>query len=177
MIGVERVVRLSQAFLRFLLIGGLLAAVLSGCAATKPSVREALVESDRMALRQATQDALENNKVGEATSWANETTGARGTVLPTRTFEDYGRPCREFQQSASTEMRTAFAYGTGCRDGAGSWEIIRYSGLMDAEPGGRPRPRYYADPWDPWDPWWGYRYPYGPYGPRFGLGLSFGHVF
>ena len=166
-----------RSFPRLVLAGAVLIVGLAGCAATEPDVRETLIEADREAMRQATQDALENNKTGEATSWSNETTGARGTVIHTRTIENGARPCRDFQQSASTGTRTAFAYGTGCREGAGSWEIVDYSGLMDAERGGRPRPRYYSDRWDPWDPWWGYRYPYYAYGPRFGLGLSFGHYF
>lgn len=157
-------------------LGGvmLMAVGSAGCAHYEESyVEEVMVPSEAEAIRETTVGALENNPVGESSSWSNAETGGRGTVMPTRTYEDTADgPCREFQQTYTKEGETAFAYGTACREPDGTWETVDYSGWHESERrySGYPYGRgYYGYPY--------YRYPpyYHAYGPR--IGFHFGHHF
>jgi surface antigen len=157
-------------------------AMLAGCE-TVPTVGERLDNADLSLIATATQQALEQNKVGVSANWTNPANGHRGTVMPTRTFAAAGGvPCRNFQQMATVAGQTIRAFDTACRDPAGTWASTGYGSLTDAIRTGStdyasmgPAYGYYGGPWCGWswrDP---YCYPY--YGPSFafGLGLGFHH--
>ena len=72
-----------------------------------------------------TQSALESQKVGETSSWANPDTGHKGEVTPTRTYQSAeGAPCREFTQTIYVEGDYEKVEGKACRNSEGSWEVI-----------------------------------------------------
>lgn len=159
----------------------LLAAAIGGCANGYVDVASRLDAGDLAQLASATQQALENNKVGQSSNWVNEANGHLGTVTPTRTFKAGETPCRDFQQTATVEGQTIFAYDTACRTGDGSWRSKNFGSLSQAiRDGDYRRPGYprrygYYDPWCRWpyhdpfcDPWYGHGY-YG-YGPSMRLG-------
>lgn len=68
--------------------------------------------------------ALEYNKVGTTSSWRNPDSGASGTFTPTKTYENHGQYCREYNQTVSVGGKTEKAYGTACRQPDGSWKVM-----------------------------------------------------
>lgn len=163
----------------------LLAALcLGGCASDGAGPR-GLDATDLPLIAEATRDTLEKNKVGESANWSNSATGNVGTITPTRTLASQGeRPCREFQQTATIEGRTRFAYDTACRNADGGWYSLNHESLADAIRYGsayaqpydrRYDRRYYRDPF--YDPWC--RYPYRDRwcGPHSGFSMGLGSRF
>ncbi|MGH8194818.1 MAG: RT0821/Lpp0805 family surface protein [Woeseiaceae bacterium] len=71
-----------------------------------------------------TAHALEENETGETSAWENPDTGNEFWVTPTETFEDSGRPCREFDFRVETEEGEDEQERTACRDSDGTWEIV-----------------------------------------------------
>ena len=72
-----------------------------------------------------TQSALESQKVGETSSWANPDTGHKGEVTPTRTYQSAeGAPCREFTQTIYVEGDYEKVDGKACRNSKGAWEVV-----------------------------------------------------
>ena len=72
-----------------------------------------------------TQSALESQKVGETSSWANPDTGHKGEVTPTRTYQSAeGAPCREFTQTIYVEGDYEQVDGKACRNSKGAWEVV-----------------------------------------------------
>jgi surface antigen len=141
------------------------------------------------------QNALENNRTNQASTWVNPDSGASGTVVPVRTFQNaQGLPCREFQRSIVIGGRQELGYGTACRQPDGTWHTVATQ--RAAAPVERrttvyvrevPRPRYTpyypsypygyspyrADPYGYYAPW-GYGYPYWfPFHFTFDLGFLF----
>lgn len=176
-----------------------LALVLAGCVAPELVEGEPLDGADRELIESATQQALEGNKVGQGTNWANPDRGTLGTVTPTRTFfADSEQPCRDYQQTLIQGGSTTFAYGTACRHGDGLWRNVDAAGPgLLAEGFGRPhsysrayryRPYYgyypypftfqlrhrYGYPYHYGYPGYGYRYGHGGRG---GFRLRFGYVY
>ncbi len=84
---------------------------------------------DRAVMAEATQTGLEDKATGEGLNWTNPKSGHRGTVTPLRTFEDDGRPCREYQQTVTIEGTTLTAVGTACRDDDGEWTTTEFTGF------------------------------------------------
>ncbi|MHB8767145.1 MAG: RT0821/Lpp0805 family surface protein [Deferrisomatales bacterium] len=71
------------------------------------------------------QQALERNKVGQASSWVNPDTGNQVVVTPTKTYQVAGGDyCREFQSEVTVGGKKERAYGTACRQPDGSWKIV-----------------------------------------------------
>jgi surface antigen len=68
--------------------------------------------------------ALEENETGETAAWENPDTGNEFWVTPTETFEDSGRPCREFEFRVETEDGEDEQERTACRNSDGTWEIV-----------------------------------------------------
>lgn len=145
---------------------GLLAAACTGLDEARR-----LTPKDVQLMDGAVQRALETNKVGEGSNWSNPDSGHAGTVTPLRTVERWaGRPCRDYQQTATVAGETEVAYDTACRRPNGDWESLHYGGLAGF---GSYRPSYprgfHHDPY--WDPHFGYpyrcRWPCYGY-PRFG---------
>ena len=76
--------------------------------------------------RMKTAEALNNNRTGQSTTWTNPDTGEEYTVTPTRTFEESGGPCREFELDATVggepDQKVS---GTACLQPDGSWKIVQ----------------------------------------------------
>lgn len=99
---------------------GALLGLLAGSEAGK-----SLDRVDQMHAAQTTQTALEANRSGITSTWANPDTGHSGTVTPVRTYETpQGQNCREFQQTVTIGGKSESAYGTACRQADGSWKIV-----------------------------------------------------
>lgn len=180
-------------------LAAVLALVLAGCVAPELAEGEPLDGADRALIAETTQQALELNKVGQGTNWANPDHGTVGTVTPTRTFyADAEQPCRDYQQTLTRGGSTTFAYGTACRHGDGIWRNVDAAGPgLLAEGFGRPysyRRAYRYRPYYSTYPYrytfrlrhrYGYPYHYGysGHGRRYGHGgrggfrLRFGYVY
>lgn len=90
-----------------------------------PTYLAAIGQGDEFYTASARQFALEATKVGEVTSWHTPTSGNRGSVTPTRTYQTAaGQYCREFQQTVTVGGRTESAYGAACRQPDGTWQIL-----------------------------------------------------
>ena len=166
-------------------LGAVVAATLglAACADVTVATRD-LDATDLRLIAEATQDTLEKNKIGESANWSNPATGDIGTITPTRTFTQDNRPCRDFQQTATIDGRTRFAYDIACRNADGSWysvsreslaDAIRYGSSSYARAYDRYYDPYYRDPF--YDPWC--RFPYRDRwcGPRSGFSMGFGSRF
>lgn len=107
---------------------------LGACAEPPTDVAAQLQASDLQAIADATQAALEKNAIGESTNWTNPATGHLGTVTPTATAAGTGKdaPCRQFQQTATAEQRTAIVYDTACRGADGRWASVDRDSLSEA---------------------------------------------
>jgi surface antigen len=81
---------------------------------------------DQMRASRTHQYALEQNTVGQTSTWANPDSGHSGSVTPTRTFTSSasGQPCREYQLTVTIDRQTEQAYGRACRKADGSWQIV-----------------------------------------------------
>lgn len=67
--------------------------------------------------------ALESNRVGTVSTWTNPDTGARGSIIPTKTYERNHQYCREFNQTIEIGGRKQQGHGTACRNPDGTWEM------------------------------------------------------
>lgn len=74
--------------------------------------------------RRYTAQVLEENRTGETASWENPDTGNEFEVTPVETFEDSGRPCREFEFRVETDNGSDVEERTACREADGTWEIV-----------------------------------------------------
>ncbi len=73
---------------------------------------------------QAANNAFENARTGEASTWRNPDSGNSGSITPTRTYQaPSGGYCREYQQDIIVGGETHKSYGTACRQPDGSWKI------------------------------------------------------
>lgn len=94
--------------------GALLGAYLGG------NVGRTMDDVDRM----KTHRTLEGNPTGQSTTWQNPDSGNRYDVTPTRTYEESGRPCRDYTTEAWIEGRRETVRGTACREPDGSWRAV-----------------------------------------------------
>ncbi len=98
-------------------------AVLGGIIGSE--VGKSLDRADRAYMHRTTQQSLETQRSGQASTWRNPDNRHSGTVTPTRSYQrESGQPCREFQQTVTIDGRTERAYGTACRQSDGSWKIV-----------------------------------------------------
>ena len=87
-------------------------------------VGKSLDKADRLAMRQATYDALEYGDSGSPTTWTNPDTGNSGEVVPQPAVRRAdGTPCREFWTTLTIGGEKQQAYGTACRQADGSWKL------------------------------------------------------
>ena len=107
--------------------GGQLVAVAVGTmlgAVMGSEVGKSLDKADRLAMQQATHDALEYGESGSPTTWTNPDSGNSGEIVPQRaTLQADGRYCREYWKSVTIAGEKQQAYGTACRQADGSWRI------------------------------------------------------
>jgi surface antigen len=129
-----------------------------------------LDRADQVSMQQSSQIALETNRTNYASTWVNPDTGHSGSLTPTRTYQSSsGRYCREYQQTVIINGEQHEAYGTACRQGDGSWQIVAPGQPVEVKQVTRVR---YVDP----DPYVDYRYRnrYGYYSPFRGF-ISLGY--
>ena len=65
---------------------------------------------------------LETARTGTTESWENPDSGARYRVTPTRTYENKGTPCRDYQTEAWIDGKRETVVGTACRQSDGTWQ-------------------------------------------------------
>lgn len=83
------------------------------------SVGRSMDELDRLKLSHT----LETVRTGVPSQWRNPDTGNQYTVVPTRTYETTGAPCREFTLNGNIGGRKEQIYGTACRQPDGNWQV------------------------------------------------------
>lgn len=91
------------------------------------SIGSSLEKADQLSAQKSTYQALEYNRVGQASSWNNTDTSKQtyGNAMPTRTYRlSSGQYCREYQQDITVGGQLQRAYGTACRQRDGSWKIV-----------------------------------------------------
>ena len=67
-------------------------------------------------------NALENNRVGQTTSWSDPDR-SNHTLTPTQTYNENSRPCRNFRQTVEIGGQTEIMTGKACRQDDGSWPL------------------------------------------------------
>ncbi len=101
------------------IVGGVLLGGLVGGA-----IGNHLDQRDKELAIQAANNAFENARTGEASTWRNPDSGNSGSITPTRTYQaPSGGYCREYQQDIIVGGETHKSYGTACRQPDGSWKI------------------------------------------------------
>lgn len=71
------------------------------------------------------QQTLEYNHDNTPTAWVNPNSHNQYTVVPVRTYQQEGRPCREYTTSAVIGGKRQQVYGTACRTADGAWRIVQ----------------------------------------------------
>lgn len=102
---------------------GRTAAIIAGTlagAAIGGAIGNSMDEVDRM----KTAQTLETVRTGVPAQWRNPDTGNQYTVVPTRTYDSAGAPCREYTIDAVIGGRPEKVYGTACRQPDGSWQVM-----------------------------------------------------
>lgn len=96
-----------------IILGALAGAAIGG------SIGHSMTETDKL----KTAHALENVRTGVQSSWKNPDTGNEYVVVPTRTYEASGAPCREYTIDALVAGKKDKLIGTACRQPDGSWQV------------------------------------------------------
>lgn len=108
--------------------GGQLVAVAAGTligAIMGSEVGKSLDRADRLAMQQATYDALEYGESGNPTTWTNPDSGNSGEVVPQPAVRRAdGSYCREYWETVTIAGEKQQAFGTACRMPDGTWRII-----------------------------------------------------
>ncbi len=87
-------------------------------------VGSSLDKADQMYANKSAQQAFENGRSGNSSSWRNPDSGNSGTITPTRTYQQNGSYCREYTQTVVVGGKKQDAYGTACRQPDGTWQIV-----------------------------------------------------
>ncbi|MBB44446.1 MAG: hypothetical protein CMM44_11895 [Rhodospirillaceae bacterium] len=90
-------------------------------------IGSSLDRADRIYAARAANNALENNRIGQTSTWLNPDTGHSGSVTPKRTTHTAardGKICRIYEQTITVRGRTEIARGTACRRSDGTWRIV-----------------------------------------------------
>lgn len=80
------------------------------------NIGRSMDDTDRL----KTAHALENVRTGVPSSWVNPDTRNQYAVVPTRTYDAAGTPCREYTVDAVIGARKEKIYGIACRQADGS---------------------------------------------------------
>lgn len=99
-------------------VGAVAGALLGG------TIGQQLDKADRERAGRAHQQALESCPSGRTTQWRNPDSGNYGSITPSRTFQNNGMYCREYQQTIVVGGKTQQGYGTACRQPDGSWQLM-----------------------------------------------------
>lgn len=93
-----------------------------------------LDDSERQAMSETFQYALENNRTNEASEWVNPDTERSGSVVPVNTYQNSaGLYCREFVTTVTIGGVEEPAYGTACRQPDGAWLIVPGEAAAESE--------------------------------------------
>lgn len=95
-------------------IGTLFGATVGG------SIGRSMDDTDRLKVAHT----LESVRTGVPSQWRNPDTGNQYTVVPTRTYETAGTPCREYTVNGRVGGKREKIYGTACRQPDGSWRTV-----------------------------------------------------
>lgn len=95
-------------------IGTLLGAGVGG------AVGRSMDDTDRIKVARS----LETVRTGVPSQWRNPDTGNIYSVVPTRTYETAGTPCREYTVNGNVGGKRETIYGTACRQADGSWRTV-----------------------------------------------------
>ncbi len=80
---------------------------------------------DKQTAANTQQVALENNRVGQASTWSNPDTGHSGTVTPIRTYQaPSGQNCREYRHDVKIGDKFEQVIGQACRQADGTWKVV-----------------------------------------------------
>src|SRR5262245_11723051 len=97
-----------------------LALTLGACAGLTGSdaaLYQSLADSDVKLASRTMQGTLESAPDGSTRSWANDQTGHRGSLTPTRTYvSDGGHFCREYHEELVVGDRSGTFHHAACRD-------------------------------------------------------------
>ena len=88
-------------------------------AAVGGSVGHSMADVDKL----KTAQTLEGVRTGVPSSWRNPDSGNEYVVVPTRTFDSNGGPCRDYTIDAVVAGKQDKIFGTACRQPDGSWQI------------------------------------------------------
>ena len=105
-------------------VAGIAAGTLLG-ALIGHSIGSSLDKADQTYYAQSKQNALENAKIGQTTTWNNPDSGNSGTTVITKTYNQQKTYCREYQETILVGGKQQNAYGTACRQLDGSWKIVK----------------------------------------------------
>ena len=94
-------------------IGAIAGAAIGG------AIGQSMDDSDRL----KTAHALETVRTGVPAQWVNPDTRNSYTVVPERTYEQGGTPCREYTVDATIGGKKEKTVGTACRQADGSWRV------------------------------------------------------
>lgn len=97
-----------------IILGSLAGAAVGG------AIGHSMSESDK----RNTAQSLENVRTGVPTTWRNPDTGNRYVMVPTRTYDSAGAPCRDYTVDAVIAGRQERVFGTACRQPDGSWQAV-----------------------------------------------------
>lgn len=103
--------------------GGRIAATIIGAGAGAfigNRIGHSMDETDRL----KAQEALNDNRVGQSSTWKNPDNGNTYTVTPTKTYKKDNTYCREFTQTATIADKPQQIYGTACRQPDGTWKVV-----------------------------------------------------
>jgi len=88
------------------------------------SIGRSMDKTDRLYAERSASQAFETYPSGRSAEWRNPDTGNYGTVTPTRTYEQSGRYCREYETTINVGGRAERGYGTACRQPDGTWQVV-----------------------------------------------------
>lgn len=89
-------------------------------AAVGGAIGRSMDETDRLKVSHS----LETVRTGVASQWRNPDNGNSYTVVPTRTYENAGTPCREYTVNGIIGGKKEKITGTACRQADGSWRTV-----------------------------------------------------
>ena len=99
-------------------VGTMLGAIIGG------ETGKSLDRADRMAMQQATYEALDYGESGSSSTWTNPDSGNSGEIVPQPAIRRAdNRYCREFRETVTIAGEKQQAFGTACRQANGSWKI------------------------------------------------------
>ena len=85
---------------------------------------QAMTPGDRDLFKQSMDRALNETHDGASLTWENPSTGARGTITPTASWQEQGQACRTLQFDNRVQGRSGRSSFNFCKQGDGSWMIV-----------------------------------------------------